>query len=243
MEYYYYPDLSADIIKLTQNEFTHCVKTLHHRIGDKILLTDGKENLAEGEIVSVTKTECLITLLNRKEGKDFRNFSLHIAIAPTKNRERIEWFLEKSIEIGIEKVSFMICEHSERTHLDLDRLNRVAISAIKQSKTTLLPKMEILTFDELMTKYAWIDQQKFIAWCNPDSETSQLTSLLQPQEDVLLLIGPEGDFSSKEIQNAKNQHFKEVLLGNKRLRTETAGLYCCCAVALTNSFTALQAKH
>ncbi|MEG2071433.1 MAG: RsmE family RNA methyltransferase, partial [Bacteroidales bacterium] len=155
---------------------------------------------------------------------------LHLAISPTKNPDRMEWLVEKSIEIGVEKLTFIICEHSERPRLDLERMKRVGISALKQSNTTWLPYMEILSYRDFMIQHGDVQVHKFIAWCD-DSNEKQLTDQLITMNKVMLLIGPEGDFSEEEIQLAKHYHFTEVKLGNRRLRTETAGLYGCCVLA------------
>lgn len=232
MEYYYHPDLSSEQITLSPEESKHCAKVMHHRPDDRIMLMDGKGTLAEGTILAIDKSGCHISILSRNLKDAERSVHLHIAIAPTKNRERIEWFLEKAIEIGIEKVSFIICERSEREKLDMQRLGRVAIAAMKQSHTFFLPEMELLTYRNFLLKYADEKADRRIGWCESGDESEQLATTDLSSNKIIILIGPEGDFTPQEVKWAKEHGFKEISLGDHRLRTETAGVYACCAIDL-----------
>ena len=229
MEYYYHPDIFTDHIKLSPEESKH-LKVLHRKKEDKVLVSDGKGSIAKAVVMSIEKDGVLLSVTERKTEERSRNFTLHIAIAPTKNRDRIEWFVEKAVEIGIERITLIICEHSERPRIDMARLERIAVSAMKQSQTAWLPEMNCCTFIDFM-QHIPDTGDKFIAWCGMDSLTEQLFQVPVHSQNITILIGPEGDFSSKEIELAKKHHFQEVLLGNKRLRTETAGVYACAVMA------------
>lgn len=229
MEYYYHPNLFTNHIKLSAEESKH-LKVLHRTRGDEVFVSDGKGTVATAIIVNMEKDGTLLSITERKTEERCRDFTLHIAIAPTKNRDRIEWFVEKAVEIGIERITLIICEHSERPRIDMNRLTRIAVSAMKQSQTAWLPEINCCSFVEFMQNTSH-DGDKFIAWCAMNSASLQLSQVTIHSQNIMVLIGPEGDFSSQEIALAKKLHFQEVLLGNKRLRTETAGLYACAVIA------------
>ena len=230
MELYYHPNLMLDTFALSPEEARHCAKVMHHQMNDIVGVIDGKGCLAKCRIVAMDKHSCHLAVVERTEQFGKRNFHLHIAIAPTKNRDRIEWFIEKAIEIGIEQISLIICEHSERPHIDLARIERIAISAMKQSQTAYLPQIEMLPFQKLIENTQDAECLKLIAWCDDSSKNEELARIPLSQHSLLLMIGPEGDFSQKEIELARDNHFIEVSLGPKRLRTETAGIYGCAVV-------------
>ena len=232
MVVFYHPDLSDSVVKLSAEESRHCVKALRHKEGDLVEITDGCGRMAKGEIAVASPSDCLVNILEVKETEP-RRLQLHIAVAPTKNSDRIEWFVEKSVEIGIEHISFIICDHSERPKIDLERLHRIAIAALKQSQTTLIPEMEMLSFSDFIEKQKDSPAAKYIAWCDNEN-TAQFVNEPVREGEILLLIGPEGDFSENEISVCKSLNFKEIKLGNRRLRTETAALYGCVAVAAMN---------
>lgn len=229
---FYHPDIENDTITLSPDESRHCVKALRHRAGDRILLANGGGWLAEAVLVVADSSACVVNIVSR-ETVTPRRVRLHLAVAPTKNSDRMEWLVEKAVEIGVERISFIICEHSERPKIDMARMQRIAVSALKQSQTALLPFMEIIDFQEFQIKYAQSVQSKYIAWCDDDN-TDQLVNEQVGEDDVILLIGPEGDFSEKEIEICKSLNYKEIKLGSRRLRTETAALYGVCAVAAMN---------
>lgn len=234
MEYYYHDDLSKDHFTLSSEESKHCTTVMHNRAGDNIVIIDGKGTRAEGTILSIDRSGCHIAILTRRVEKRERNIYLHIAIAPTKKRERIEFFLEKAIEIGIEKVTFLICARSEREKIDLQRLERVAIAAVKQSHTLFLPEIEIEKIEDFLHNNGNCEANKWIAWCDAASDATQLATAPITSEKVIIMIGPEGDFIQREIDLAKRDGFNELLLGDHRLRTETAGIYACCAIEVKN---------
>jgi 16S rRNA (uracil1498-N3)-methyltransferase len=235
MEYYYHPYLFNDHVQLSVEESKH-FKVLHRKKGDEVLLSDGKGTLAKSTIMSIEKEGAVLFVTERKTEERARDFILHIAIAPTKNRDRIEWFVEKAVEIGIEKITLIICEHSERIRTDISRLERIAISAMKQSQTTWLPQIHCCSFTEFM-QHSSEHGDKLIAWCGMKSMlVPQLYQLPFHTQNITILIGPEGDFSFQEVELAKKHHFQEVLLGHKRLRTETAGLYACTVITTKMEF-------
>ena len=229
---FYHPDLENNNIVLQPEESRHCIKALRHREGDRIFLTDGAGEMAEAEVMVADANNCAVQILKRESVPE-RRVRLHLAVAPTKNSDRMEWLVEKAVEIGVEQISFIICEHSERVKIDLPRMERIAISALKQSQTALLPQLEVLSFHDLQSKYAESSVIKYIAWCDQDN-TEQLVHENLQDGNVLLLIGPEGDFSTEEIAQCKTLGYKEIKLGSRRLRTETAALYGVCAIAAMN---------
>lgn len=230
MQFFFQPDLSTDYVMLSSDESKHCVKVLRKGPGDAIFLTDGKGTMVKAELVAADMNHCSAQVVERHENYGRRNGFLHLAVAPTKNPGRMEWLVEKAIEIGVEKISFIVCDRSERERIDLKRLERIAVSALKQSNTAFLPAMDVLSFDELMSQCASHECDKLMAWCDENNQ-SQLADIQFSTKNILLLIGPEGDFSPREIAMARQQQFKEVKLGDRRLRTETAALYGCCLVA------------
>lgn len=231
MGYYYLPNLDCDLILLSNEESRHLIKVMRYKTGDFIYFSDGKGRVAKAQIIDDNRNECKVSVIERMENVEKRQVSLHIAVSPTKNADRMEWFVEKAVEIGIEKISFLICEHSERKQIDLERMNRIAISALKQSSATFLPEIQLISFRELLEQYKTCSCDKFIAWCSGQSDVSQLSQQKYFSNEILLLIGPEGDFSQEEIKLAKETDFKEIKLGNKILRTETAALYGTCIIA------------
>ena len=229
---FYHPDLSSDHIALSEDESRHCIKALRLRAGDPIRLTNGEGTTATGEIMVADAHQCAVQILQRDKTPT-RRIQLHLAVAPTKSSDRMEWLVEKAVEIGVERISFILCEHSERMKIDLSRMHRIAISALKQSQTSWLPLLEVMTFDELQTRFSSETPTKYIAWCDNEN-TEQLVKEKPHDGTILLLIGPEGDFSTKEIAQCKSLGYKEIKLGSRRLRTETAALYGVCAVAAMN---------
>lgn len=229
MQFFYHPDLSHPIFELLPEEARHCVKALRKKAGDEIFITDGEGRLATALILDANLNHCAVQVQQIAENHGLRPHSFHLAIAPTKNADRIEWLVEKCIEIGIEEITFLKCEHSERIKIDIDRLRRIAISAIKQSNTTLIPSMKMMDFPAFMNEKL-NHCAHYIAWCDENNH-QEFAQENMADKDVVLLIGPEGDFSPEEIKMAHENGYKEIKLGNRRLRTETAGLYGCCIYA------------
>jgi 16S rRNA (uracil1498-N3)-methyltransferase len=227
MHVFYTPDLQDQAqYTLNEEESKHCSKVLRLSTGDKVFLVDGRGGLYEAEIETESKKH--VGLLITKTTKEYqkRNHHLHIAIAPTKNIDRLEWFLEKATEIGIDEITPIICERSERKIVKEDRLLKVITSAVKQSLQAYHPLLNpAITFSQLLQQQT--TATKLIAHCVDDAERSYIKDLVQPLNSYLILIGPEGDFSPQEITTALQHGFMPVTLGTSRLRTETAALAAC----------------
>ena len=212
----------------TENEFTlpseeskHITKVLRKKEGDKINFTDGKGNLIITEITTSDIRKTRVRVVEKISKEKQHNYYLHIAIAPTKNMDRFEWFLEKATEIGIDEITPIICDRSERKIVKKERCNRILLSAIKQSLKYHYPKLnKAISFKDFIKLN--FEGGKYIAHCE-DSEKLDL-KIVSNTEKTLILIGPEGDFSPHEIEIALENEFKSVSLGNSRLRTETAGI-------------------
>lgn len=241
MQLFYEPDFNTEtqIILVNPVESRHISKVLRKNSGDKIFITNGSGLLAEGIIRSNHPKKCEIEVLKIDE-KEASKHHLHIAIAPTKANDRFEWFLEKATEIGIQEITPLLCEHSERRTIKLERYEKVLQAAMKQSLNPFLPKLnELTSFSEFVSSESTrlkneggIDSTKFIAHCE-DEPKEQLSKLVG--ENNLILIGPEGDFSKSEIDLALSKNFKAISLSESRLRTETAGLVACHTVNLIQS--------
>jgi 16S rRNA (uracil1498-N3)-methyltransferase len=227
MHVFYTPDLQDQAqYTLNEEESKHCSKVLRLSTGDKVFLVNGRGGLYEAEIETESKKH--VGLLITKTTKEYqkRNHHLHIAIAPTKNIDRLEWFLEKATEIGIDEITPIICERSERKVVKEDRLLKVITSAVKQSLQAYHPLLNpAITFSQLLQQQT--TATKLIAHCIDDAERSYIKDLVQPLNSYLILIGPEGDFSPQEITTALQHGFMPVTLGTTRLRTETAALAAC----------------
>lgn len=206
-------------------ETRHCIQVLRKQIGDEIYFTDGHGHLFRGQINKISKKEFTCQILQSEEKKNTVNANLHIAIAPPKNIDRFEWFLEKATEIGISEVTPLICENSERRKIRIDRMEKIIISAMKQSLNYHLPKLNAPTlFQGFMDNLATEPHgQRFIAHCR-SAELPHLFNNYKKGSDVVLLIGPEGDFSLDEISMAVEAGIEEISLGKSRMRTETAAL-------------------
>lgn len=230
MQFFFCENLVPDLVTLSKEESRHCMKVLRKREGDLLYLTDGRGTVAEARLAGTGHDECVVQIVNRTENYGCRPASLHLAVAPTKNHDRMEWLVEKLTEIGCEQISFLHCDHSEREKVDFARLERIAIAALKQSNTAYLPKMELVDYDDFIKQHTQQDCNKFIACCtSPSTEQLAAADLRFPQ--TVILIGPEGDFSDEELSTAAAAGFTEVKLGSRRLRTETAAMYACCIFA------------
>lgn len=232
MNLFYAPDVSGNVHLFDEEESKHIIRVLRFKMGDVIFLTNGKGDFFKAEIVSDHPKSCSVRIVETTHGKGKRNYSVHLAISPTKNMERFEWFLEKATEIGIDEITPLICEHSERREINRERLNKVIVAAMKQSLKSYLPVLhDSISFSAFITKK--FSAQKFI--CSVDAAKDQLLKKLCPvSQDVLILIGPEGDFSPEEIALAEKNEFRKVSLGESRLRTETAGIVACDTVYFLN---------
>ena len=232
MNVFYLPDAQNGMVSFPEEESKHCVKVLRMQEGDRFCVTDGRGSLYDAELVEAHPKRAVACLSNQRLGYDNKTFRLEIAIAPTKLNERTEWFLEKATEIGIDKVQLFASYHSERRVANVDRFRKVMISAMKQSIKSKLPDIEdVIDFNKLVKQP--FDGKKFIAWID-DDVTELLCDKYEKGENALILIGPEGDFSSEEVQLAKDNGFIPVSLGDARLRTETAAVVACHTVNLIN---------
>lgn len=232
MNLFFTPDISGSEYLLPEEESKHCVRVLRMKQGEKMILVDGVGGYYEAVIVEADPKKCLVRIMDKKAGYGKRDHYLHIACAPTKNIERFEWFLEKATEMGIDEITPVICEHSERTVVKTERSIKVIISAMKQSVKAYLPKLnEMVKFNELVANVS--KGERFIAHCGAGDKTN-FKNALKKNEDVMILIGPEGDFSEKEIEFAIKNGFQPVSLGSSRLRTETAAIAVCHAVNFIN---------
>lgn len=234
MQLFYNPEITAQTKQFSFDkiESKHIVRVLRKKEGDKIFITNGLGQLFTSEILQADDKKCSVKIVNVETQEKERNYYLHIAIAPTKLNDRFEWFLEKSTEIGIDEITPIICEHSERKVIKTDRMEKIIHSAAKQSLKFHFPKLnEPITFNAFMQSN--FSGQLFIAHCEVTSKKS-LKNELKPSLKTTILIGPEGDFSSKEIQQSLANNFIPVSLGNSRLRTETAGIAAVHSVAFVN---------
>lgn len=234
MQLFYHPEIDqADkTVTFPKDESKHIVKVLRKSINDKLLTTNGKGFLFTLKITDANPKKCKASVEDFQT-EDKRPYQLHLAVAPTKMNDRFEWFLEKATEIGIDKITPIICEHSERKVVKLNRFERVLQSAMKQSLHYRMPVINepISLSDFLAQKH---EGQLFIAHCEDEKTKKSLQHELKAKTNYTMLIGPEGDFSSEEIKNALQNGFQPVSLGNSRLRTETAAIVACHTAALIN---------
>lgn len=215
---------------LTQEESWHCAKVLRKKAGDPVHLIDGVGNFYEGVLELVSEKESRVSIQKGPITQERRGYHLHLAIAPTKQIDRIEWMIEKAVEIGIDKISFVNCKNSERTTVKIERIKKIVESAVKQSLQAFIPEVkELRSFKDLVEKAT--EEQKLIAHCF-DLPKKNIKSFKFGGLSTLILIGPEGDFSMEEVQLAQQNNFDSISLGSSRLRSETAGLYVCQAVSL-----------
>lgn len=225
--------IQNNVAILNEDESLHCIKVLRHKVGDVIEVIDGFGTRAIGKIEAAHAKQCAVSLTEKEVVKQSRNYKLHIAIAPTKNIERIEWFVEKAVEIGIDEISFIKCKNSERTVIKDDRLKKVAEAAVKQSQQAYIPKMNpLIDFKEFIKNNTC--DVKLIAHCEKESK-QHIKTFITTAKTFTVLIGPEGDFTKDEIELALSLNYSPVALGESRLRTETAGLFACGAFASINS--------
>jgi 16S rRNA (uracil1498-N3)-methyltransferase len=234
MHLFYTPDIEPSHPQyfLNEEESKHAVRVLRLEAGAEVQLIDGRGGLYTARIQDAHPKRTILQITDIITGYNKRNHYLHIAIAPTKNMERLEWFLEKATEIGIDEITLIICQRSERKEVKTDRLNKIITAAIKQSLKAYHPVLnEPVTFNKFLTKP--FDGQKFIAHCEK-SDKNSLSSELKKQGNYLILIGPEGDFTPSEIDMALQDGYKAITLGESRLRTETAGLEACFEVNFLN---------
>ena len=226
MQLFYTTDIQGDLAYFNEVEARHIVQVLRHQVGDLLHFVDGHGTLFRGRIVEARKKSCALSILHRESAYKQRSFVLHVAIAPPKNTGRFEWFLEKATELGSDRIIPLHCERSERSRLRLERLEKVLLAAMKQSLRATLPQLQPLTpFDRLLGQPD-LPTERLIAHC-AEGEKRPLGETYRPGQDVIILIGPDGDFSPAEIDAAHQRGFRATSLGPSRLRTETAALTAC----------------
>ena len=233
MQLFYHPTAleNDNSFFFDKEESKHIVKVLRKNEGDILHVTNGLGTLFTTEIVHASPSKCEVNVIS-KITEQARAFGLHLAVAPTKLMDRYEWFLEKAVEIGVQTITPLICEHSERTVVKMDRIEKIVLGAMKQSNQLFLPKInEVQNFRTFIKNQT--ETQKLIAHCEETKKTS-LKEILKPQQNTIILIGPEGDFSTKEIELAIQNGFQPVSLGNTRLRTETAAIVACHSFVFLN---------
>lgn len=232
MHLFYTPDITGKIYTLDPIESKHAVKVLRLAVGDEIQLIDGKGGFYTAKIENADPKRCIVEIISEQKEYGKRDHYLHIAIAPTKSNDRFEWFLEKATEIGIDEITPVVCEHSERKTIKPERFEKIIVSAVKQSIKAYKPTLNPLTdFRDFIRSGSQHD--KFIAHCE-ENEKTLLKSAYHKGKGAVILIGPEGDFSTKEIELAREYNFKEISLGKSRLRTETAGIVACHTINILN---------
>lgn len=233
MQIFYAPDINSGYYNLDEKESRHSVRVLRMRKGTPVRLIDGNGNLYEGVINYPDPKKCGISIVSVINNFESREYRLHIAISPLKNPERFEWFVEKSVEIGIDEITPVICRNTEKQQIKAGRINKIIISAMKQSlkaRKTLLN--ETCRYDDFVN----LDFKgvRMIASCDKNYERSSIEKIYTKGKYAVIIIGPEGDFSGDEIENAVSRGFCPVHLGMSRLRTETAGIAACHSIYFIN---------
>lgn len=232
MNYYYHPSPKQNDV-LSNEESSHAIKALRKKEGDTIHIMDGLGGRYEAIITNANHRKCEFEVIKTSNIKP-KEFSVHIAIAPTKNIDRIEWFVEKVCELGANSISFIESKRTERSRIKLERIEKKAISAMKQSKNFWKCKTnELVSIDTFIKASSTLDCDKFIAFVETGEENA-LHRLIKPDQDVLVMIGPEGDFTQEEVDRAKSFGFTPVNLGKNVLRTETAGIVAAHTINLVN---------
>lgn len=232
MHLFYTPDIESDIYRLSTEESRHCIRVLRLGEGDEISLVDGRGGFYTGEITVGEVKNCEVKIIRKVSDYGKRPFHLHIAVAPTKNIDRTEWMLEKCTEIGTDEFTMLFTAHSERKEVKQERLEKVIISAMKQSLKAYKPNLNVLTDFKIFVS-SCKQGQRFIAHCN-EGVKKRLDEVYIPGSDAVILIGPEGDFSEEEVEMAVKFGFVPVTLGESRLRTETAGVVACHSINFMN---------
>lgn len=230
MQLFFVTTITDNIAYLSPEECTHCVRVLRHKLGDILTLIDGKGGFYKGKLIIAEPKKCALEIVETILGYEKRKQNLHIAIAPTKNMDRLEWFVEKVVEIGVEEITFIATNRTERSIVKIERLEKIAMSAAKQSVKAYLPKINPLTKLKDFVKKDF-EGNKFIAHLANDNRKSFKEEVAKADSN-LILIGPEGDFTVQEIEAALKANFIPVTLGETRLRTETAAMFACAVAAV-----------
>ncbi len=233
MEIFYAPDISGDIYALDEKESKHIIRVLRMAKDQEVKLIDGKGNLYQGFISVPDQRKCIIQITGVINNYERRSYRLHIAISLLKNPERFEWFIEKSVEIGIDEITPLICRNTEKTGIKPERINNLIISAMKQSLKAVKPILnKPCNFRDFIGKPA--EGIGMIAHCDKNFIRHNISSVYSKDKEAVIMIGPEGDFSPEEIESAVSMGYNPVHLGSSRLRTETAGIAACHSVYFIN---------
>jgi 16S rRNA (uracil1498-N3)-methyltransferase len=233
MQIFYCREISHGKALFTREESRHCLKVLRMREGEEITFTDGHGNLYQGVINEADPSAMSATVTSVIHDYGKRGYRLHIAISPLKNDDRLEWFIEKAVETGIDEITPLLCARTEKSRIRRERLESLILSAMKQSVKSYLPRLNnpVRFIDFIAGVYAG---KRIIASCDPAIERMTVTSSFGRGDDVVIMIGPEGDFTLEEVTAALQAGFQPVHIGPSRLRTETAGVVACCSVYLSN---------
>jgi 16S rRNA (uracil1498-N3)-methyltransferase len=231
MSFFFQSKVGQGVEYLDEEESRHCVKVMRRQVGDEIRVADGQGYFYKAQITEARPRRCVFRVLESQK-VDPDPFYIHIALSPTKNNDRNEWFVEKATELGVHRISFILCDHSERRVLKTERLEKKAVAAMKQSQRAYLPQLHPLTDIGALLRESE-EAEKFIAYLDEEPPV-HLTKLASPRKTYLVLIGPEGDFSPSEVETALQQNCQTVSLGPHRLRTETAGMAACHMLHLLN---------
>jgi 16S rRNA (uracil1498-N3)-methyltransferase len=231
MHYFYQPEITHGANYLEEEESKHCIRVLRHKKGDQLAILDGKGNCHTVRLIDDNPKKCQFELLH-KVTLSLPSYAVHLAIAPTKNTDRMEWMVEKCTELGIHSITFIETEHTEKKGLKIERLAKKAISALKQSYSGILPEiLGPVKFSDYLNHAP--SGQRFIAYVD-EGQPDSLWNACNSGRDTTIMIGPEGDFSMQEIEHALSKGYQKVSLGKTRLRTETAGLVACHTIHLKN---------
>lgn len=233
MHSFYCPDIQANLYTFNEEESKHCVRVLRLGVGDEVQIVDGRGGVYKARIIDPNHKACTLEVFESAQEVGKRSYYLHVAIAPTKSADRFEWFLEKATEIGIDEISPLMTEHSERKQIKMDRCDKIMNAAVKQCLISYRPKVNEMVRFEALVKSSF-EGDKFIAYCGSQTK-EEIKSVLFSNSRALVLIGPEGDFSPEEVSLALQNGFRPVTLGANRLRTETAGILVCAAAALSKA--------
>ena len=232
MNIFYEPNIKQTL-RLNEDESRHAIKVLRLSAGDLLTVVDGNGGLYKCQIKSINNKNCEIKIVEETQNYQLRDYCVHLIIAPTKNLDRIEWMVEKCVEIGINEISFIQTRYSERKEIKTNRIEKIAIGAIKQSLKAFLPKInEMISWKEFL-KTAYSENFKMIAHLE-EGNRKLIQQIATSKSKYVVLIGPEGDFSKEEITQALEKGFVPITLGESRLRTETAGLVACHTLNVIN---------
>ncbi|MEY3416840.1 MAG: hypothetical protein RL711_1439 [Bacteroidota bacterium] len=230
MQLFFVSSIIDQIAYLSPEEAQHCIKVLRHQLGDELCLIDGKGGFYTGKVIQADPKNCALSIISEQQAYGKRTQHLHLAIAPTKNMDRLEWFVEKAVEIGVEEISLIATTRTERTVVKMERLEKIILSAAKQSVKAYLPLIHPMVKLKDFLKKEFVGG-KFIAHLADDHRKSFQEEICNSAQN-LILIGPEGDFTLQEIEAALANQFVPVTLGASRLRTETAGMFACAVAAV-----------